>query len=215
MIDWDAIDNVFLDMDGTLLDLHFDNYFWLQHLPSRYADLKGECADEVRQYLLEEYDKLRGKLDWYCLEYWQAQLEIDIVGLKREIMDKIELRPNAERFLTQLREAGKHVALVSNAHPWSIALKAETVLPTQLFHAIHSSHEFGYPKEELPFWQALQRETGFDAERTLFVDDNEQVLESAQQFGINHLLAIHHPDMHSDPVVPGKFPQIQDFEDLI
>src|SRR5688572_6670841 len=35
MIDWNAVDTVLLDMDGTLLDLHFDNYFWLTHLPKR------------------------------------------------------------------------------------------------------------------------------------------------------------------------------------
>ena len=38
---WSDIDTVLLDMDGTLLDLHFDNHFWLEHLPQRYAELHG------------------------------------------------------------------------------------------------------------------------------------------------------------------------------
>ena len=38
---WPDIDTVLLDMDGTLLDLHFDNHFWLELLPQRYAELHG------------------------------------------------------------------------------------------------------------------------------------------------------------------------------
>ena len=38
MINWPQIDTVFLDMDGTLLDLHFDNHFWREHMPRRYAE---------------------------------------------------------------------------------------------------------------------------------------------------------------------------------
>ena len=38
MIDWQQIDTVFLDMDGTLLDLNFDNHFWLKHVPLRYSE---------------------------------------------------------------------------------------------------------------------------------------------------------------------------------
>lgn len=215
MINWDDIDNVFLDMDGTLLDLHFDNYFWLQHLPARYAEIKGQCPEEVRKYLIEEYERLRGKLDWYCLEYWQQQLEVDIVDLKREIVEKIQLRPNVIYLLQELKKARKHVALVSNAHPWSIALKTETILPTDLFDAVHSSHEFGHPKEVQEFWQGLQRETAFDAKRTLLIDDNEDVLLSAERYGIGHLLAIHKPDLHLEALAPGRFTQVHDFEDLI
>ena len=215
MVNWDVIDNVFLDMDGTLLDLHFDNYFWLEHLPVRYAHIKDQHPSEVRQFLTGQYDKLRGKLDWYCLEYWQRQLEVDIVDLKREISDKIQLRPNVLAFLKALRKAGKHVALVSNAHPWSIALKVEQVLPADYFDAIHSSHDFGHPKEEQEFWQGLHTEKGFDAARTLFIDDNEDVLSSAERYGIGHLLGICQPDMKLAPMRPGRFRQIHDFEDLI
>jgi FMN phosphatase YigB (HAD superfamily) len=32
-LDWQEIKTVFLDLDGTLLDLHFDNHFWLEYVP--------------------------------------------------------------------------------------------------------------------------------------------------------------------------------------
>ena len=215
MVDWDAIDNVFLDMDGTLLDLHFDNYFWLEHLPQRYAETYGKDPLKVREDLRSKYRKMKGTLDWYCLEYWQIELRLDIVQLKRELMGKIRFRPNADYLLTELKKMGKHVALVSNAHRWSIELKAESVLPMDKFNAVHSSHDFGYPKEEQRFWMDLQHAAGFDIGRTLFIDDNVQVLESAERFGIGHLLAIHQPDLQAEPVVAGKFRQIKDFKDLV
>ena len=215
MLNWDLVDNVFLDMDGTLLDLHFDNHFWLEHLPKRYAEIRGGSIEEVRDFLTAEYGKLRGQLNWYCLEYWQDQLDIDIVALKREVTEKIRFRPNAESFLERLSETGKHVALVSNAHRWSISLKLETLLPESAFNAIHSSHDFGYPKEDQLFWQGLNRKAEFDPERTLFIDDNEHVLQSARRFGISHLLSIHQPDLELDPQAPGEFQQIKDFNDLL
>ncbi|MEO1576619.1 MAG: HAD family hydrolase, partial [Pseudomonadota bacterium] len=33
LVAWSDIDNVLLDMDGTLLDLNFDTVFWLQVVP--------------------------------------------------------------------------------------------------------------------------------------------------------------------------------------
>ena len=41
MIDWNQIDTVLLDMDGIDLDLRFDNHFWLEYVPQRYAETQG------------------------------------------------------------------------------------------------------------------------------------------------------------------------------
>ena len=48
VLDWDSIDTVLLDMDGTLLDLHFDNHFWLEFVPHKYAELKGIALRRLR-----------------------------------------------------------------------------------------------------------------------------------------------------------------------
>ena len=39
--DWSQIDDVLLDMDGTLLYRHFDNFFFEEELPPRYAALQS------------------------------------------------------------------------------------------------------------------------------------------------------------------------------
>ena len=52
MIDWSSLDTVFLDMDGTLLDLHFDNHFWLEHLPRRYAEQFDLTPEDAKNTLI-------------------------------------------------------------------------------------------------------------------------------------------------------------------
>ncbi len=51
-VDWSQVDTVLLDMDGTLLDLHFDNRFWNEHLPRCYAQARGLDEAAARAELM-------------------------------------------------------------------------------------------------------------------------------------------------------------------
>jgi putative hydrolase of the HAD superfamily len=70
VIDWQGIETVLLDMDGTLLDLHFDNYFWQEYLPLRYAEIKGMEAQAAKQHIVTQTRKIEGSLNWYSTDYW-------------------------------------------------------------------------------------------------------------------------------------------------
>ncbi len=193
MIDWRAIDTVLLDMDGTLLDLHFDSHFWLEHLPRRYVELHqlDEATQEVvRSKVLHE----QGTLNWYSLDYWSRELDVDVVALKREIQHLIGLRGDALDFLKWLKQAHPRVVLATNADRASLELKLPLTGLEQYLDAVVSSADLGVPKEEQAFWFALQEVEPFDPARTLFIDDNPRVLESAREFGIRHLLGIKQPD---------------------
>lgn len=194
MFDWDTIDTVLLDMDGTLLDLHYDNYFWADHLPVRYAELKQIPLEDAQQQLGQHIRSLEGTLNWYCLDYWATSLDVDIGKLKIEIKHKIKERPYTREFLAFLQSSQKTVALVTNAHPIGLNIKLEeTCIGDYLDHTI-TSHQFQQPKEEQAFWQQLQAHLPFDPERTLFIDDNATVLAAAKNYGIAHTLGIHQPD---------------------
>ncbi|MDO3381395.1 GMP/IMP nucleotidase [Gilvimarinus algae] len=214
MIDWQAIDTVMLDMDGTLLDLHFDNYFWVQHLPERYAEIHGRPFDLVREELAGQIASRQGSLQWYCLEFWSETLKLDIRALKEEIKHKIQIRPHVEDFLDRLRDHGKQVMLVTNAHPQSMSLKFDVTQIDRRMDLIVSSHEFLHPKEAQEFWQALSEREAFDADRTLFIDDTLRVLDSARDYGIAHLLAIHQPDSQIERRVEG-YPAIEHFSEIM
>lgn len=214
-INWDALDTVLLDLDGTLLDLHYDNYFWLEYIPRRWAEEKGRSEEECRQHLHLTYDEIRGTLDWYCLDYWSDRLQLDIVALKKEVLEKVALRPDAERFLNFLRSSDKEVILVTNGHRDGLRIKLDATGIEHQFDQIVSSHDFRTPKEQQAFWQQLQQKHPFDLKRTLFVDDNESVLQSAKQYGISELLQILQPDMQR-PSYPAKdFPAIEHFSEIL
>ncbi|MBF8221381.1 GMP/IMP nucleotidase [Halomonas sp. 328] len=193
MIDWQAIDTVLLDMDGTLLDLHFDSHFWLEHLPRRYGELHR--LDEASQHQLRErIIGEQGTLNWYSLAYWSRELGVDIVALKREVQHLIGLRGDALDFLKWLKQAHPRVVLATNADRESLELKLPLTGLEEYLDAIVSSADLGVPKEAQEFWFELQEVEPFDPARTLFIDDNPMVLESAREFGIRHLLGIKQPD---------------------
>jgi len=211
---WNAIDTVLLDMDGTLLDLHFDNHFWLEHLPSRYAQHHGISRAQADAELLPLFQQHAGKLTWYCLDFWSAELKLSITELKREVAHLIALRPDADTFLAALRAAGKRVVLVTNAHRDSLSLKLERVELAAWFERLISSHDYGFPKEDQQFWFALQQDLDFDPRRALFIDDSLPILRSAMRFGIAHLLAISQPDSRQPARETAEFAAVTDYREL-
>ena len=194
MIDWDTIDTVLLDLDGTLLDLHFDNYFWRQHLPRRYAEIHQRDENDSRQQLQQRMAANRGSLDWYSVDYWSEQLKIDIFALKTDVEHLIGVRPQAEQFLTFLQYANKQVVLVTNSHQKLLALKMEKTGIDKYFDRIFSAHRLGAAKEELDFWYSLSDKFTFSADKTVLIDDNLTVLRTAREYGIRHLLCVAKPD---------------------
>lgn len=215
MIDWSMLDTVLLDMDGTLLDLHFDNYFWLQHLPRRYAEarnLEFEAAQLELTSLIRQYE---GTLEWYCLDHWSDLTSLDISALKREVQHKIQLRPHAEAFLRGLKQLRKKVILTTNAHRRSLELKLEVSHIDQWLDIVISSHDYRQPKEAEAFWHCLAKAEKFDPQRTLLVDDNVQVLRTAKAYGIAHLVCINQPDLQKPVVTSGEFIDIIDFDAIM
>ncbi len=155
MIDWSAIRLVFLDMDGTLLDLHFDNHFWREHLPMRFAEQRGIEPERAKEELYGRYAAVQGQLRWYCLDYWSRELGVDIVALKREVAHLIDVRAHVREFLDALRGIGLRVVLLTNAHDDSLRLKLEYTGIKGHFDRLISSHGLGEPKESAAFWPRL------------------------------------------------------------
>jgi HAD superfamily hydrolase (TIGR01509 family) len=215
MLNWSKISTVLLDMDGTILDLHFDNHFWLHHLPLRYSESAKISLEQAKENLASHYEKVAGTIDWYCLDYWAEQTKLPIQALKREVQHLISLRSDAHDFMVALRESGREIILVTNAHPDSLLLKIELTQLDKYFDVLYSTHEFGVTKESQLLWERLQGKQGFDLDNTLFVDDSINILESAQQYGFEHLLAVENPDSQKATRTINSFPSTSDFRTLI
>ncbi|MBM4200593.1 MAG: GMP/IMP nucleotidase [Gammaproteobacteria bacterium] len=214
MIDWKRTDTVFLDMDGTLLDLGFDNWFWRELVPRRYAQARGVSVADARTGITERYRRMEGELQWYCLDYWSAELELDLIALKQEVSAAITVMPHAEPFLRSLQDVPVRVVLLTNAHPVALSLKLGRTGIGRFFSAIVCSHDLGLPKESSGFWARLHDIEPYRPDRSALVDDSTAVLEAARAHGIDQTIAVRKPDQSQSPRIISHFPAIDDLRDI-
>lgn len=215
IVNWEKIDTVLLDMDGTLLDLNFDNHFWNEFVPLKFAEKNGISLTLAKQQLKPQFKRMEGRLEWYCLDYWSQELQLDITGLKAEISRLISVLPHVTEFLEKLQQTSKKVLLVTNAHPYSLELKMEKTCLQLFFDEIISSHDLGAPKERREFWELLLQKHVFDINTTLLIDDSVSVLKAAQLYGIKYLISISKPDSKMPIKDVIGYPAIEDFKTLI
>ncbi|QGP57138.1 GMP/IMP nucleotidase YrfG (plasmid) [Piscirickettsia salmonis] len=116
-IDWCTIESVFFDMDGTLLDLRFDNYIWLEAMPNKYAKIHNTTLSKAKEHIKKYINEVKGTLKAYCFDYWSNFLGFEVIKLHLEEKDKIQYRSNAENLLIDLNKKGYIVFIATNAHP--------------------------------------------------------------------------------------------------
>jgi len=213
--DWKAVDWVLLDMDGTLLDKHFDDYFWETLVPQEYAKRHGMSPEEAKQECFARYQREEGTLNWTDIDFWSRELDLDIPALKEGIRHMIEVHPDSEPFLQFLRRAGKQVALVTNAHYKTLDLKMNHAGLLGYFDHVISSFDLGAPKEDQEFWRRLQDKIGYDPERTLLVDDNREALQAGKDFGIKYPFFKGLSSSRQDPETSRRFATLMSFMELV
>src|SRR3989338_9013948 len=147
---WNAIETVLLDMDGTLLDKYFDDYFWEHLMPEEYAKKYNLNISEAKHL--------------------------------------IAVHPNLEDFLQFLRKENKGIYLVTNAHYKTLDIKLKKTEIGKYFDSVICAFDIGLPKEESAFWGKLAGLLNFRKENTMLIDDNEDVLLSARDYGIKYLI---------------------------
>ncbi len=213
--DWDDIDHVLLDMDGTLLNLGFDNEFFSEFLPAQYALANDITEGAAQEDLFARYKEVEGTLQWFDLEYWGRELGLDVVGLTEQQAHKVSLHPDANVFLKHMQQLGKPTHLVTNAHHLTLAIKVKQTGIDQYLETMLCSSEVGLPKHHQGFWDHAQEDIGYDPTRTLFVDDSEKVLVAAREHGIRYLLHRSKPSMVDPPRPSNQFHSIEDFHPLM
>ena len=215
ILNWNDIDTVLLDMDGTLLDRHFDDHFWLDHVPKRYAAKYGMPLDAARELLHGMFRSQENSLNWTDLDYWSDQLGLDIPLLKREVDHLIAVHPYVVQFLLFLKQLGKAIHLVTNAHSKTLQLKMEMTRLGPYFSGIVSAHDLGLPKEDYGFWAKLREKVPYEPERTLLGEDSETNLSTAGAYGIRYLIYVSRFSSSVTPRPSERFSSIHYFNQLI
>ena len=214
-IHWNEIDTVLLDMDGTLLDRHFDDHFWLEHVPARWAARNNTDLEFARTHLYALFRSQENTLNWTDLDYWSDRLKMDIPLLKKEVEHLIAVHPFVIEFLLFLKQHQKTVWLVTNAHSKTLDLKMKKTLIGPYFDGIISAHQVGLPKEDDRFWQALQDFIPYAPDRTLLGEDSETNLETAARYNLKYLIYVGRYSSSLPPQTSQHFATINYFSQLI
>lgn len=194
MINWQSVETVLLDMDGTLLDLHYDNYFWQEYLPEHYARVHNLDPAHSRQMLTDKFLARDGELDFYCIDHWSEQLGIELMPIKAEIESRIRFLPGAVELLEYFAGLPLNTVLLTNAHRKTLELKDRVSGICNYVDAAYASHDFGLPKENPDFWPAFANAHPFDPATTVMIDDNAAVLAAARGYAIAHCVLPLQPD---------------------
>ncbi len=215
LVPLDDIKYVLLDMDGTLLDKYFDDYFWEHLLPEKYAEKKNITFGKAKEELLLRYKTHEGTLNWTDIDFWSREVDIDIPALKEQIKHLIEVHPHVEDFLVMLKQRKKKLFLVTNAHYKVLDIKLKKTRIGKYFDATVTSFELGYPKEMQEFWEKAERLLGFRREKSLFIDDTKAVLRAAKKFGIRYILYKSISSSRSEKGSSREFQSLDDFRELM
>jgi len=214
-VDFSRVDIALFDLDGTLLDLAYDNHLWLERIPHDWASRNGVDRDAALRSLAPRFAAVEGTLDWYDIEYWSRELGVDIAALHRAEAARIAWLPGARDLLLALRKLGKRLVLLTNSHPVTLAIKDEATSVRGYFDAAWSSQSFGAPKEDPRFWQRVRAALDFDPARALFVDDSLPVLRAARAAGIAQIVAVRRPDTSRERRNHEEFAAVDHAADLL
>jgi HAD superfamily hydrolase (TIGR01509 family) len=206
---------VLLDMDGTLLDKYFDDFFWEHLVPEKYAEKHNITFGKSKEELMKKYKIHEGTLNWTDLDFWSKELDLDIPALKEQIKHLIEIHPHVETFLKLMKRQKKKVFLVTNAHYKSIDLKFRKTQIGKYFDSVLSSFDAGYPKESMKFWEIAEKKLRFDKNNALFIDDTEEILKTAKKYGIKYILYKAKSNSKTKSRLSNEFRHIMDFAELI
>lgn len=214
-LNWSQIDTVLLDMDGTLLDLHFDWNFWMDVIPQAYATKNKISLEAAKTLIHEKIHSQTGTLNWYCLDYWTAALNLPVAQLKRELKHQIQVHPEVMAFLAALKAHQKTVIMVTNAHRDSLVIKLEMTEIGDYFDKLISAHDFGMPKEDITIWSKIQEIIPYDPKRTLLIDDNLRALQTAKEYGIAYPLCATFVSPKLDHIDPKEFASFVHYSEIM
>ena len=206
---WNSIETFFLDMDGTLLDLSYDNYFWHEYIPALYSKKNGITTQEGKRIFEKLYKNKQNTIEWYSIGYWSEVLKID---LKLEILktkNQIKVFDGTIDLLIKLKRHKIKICLLTNCPREMLNIKMTQTKLWGYFDKIISSEDCGYIKESDEFWSYLNKNIEYNIKKTVFIDDNQNVLKYSKKNGIQNIYCIDFPDSKKDRQIINGYQSIE------
>jgi len=202
---WNSIETFFLDLDGTLLDLAYDNYFWHEHIPNIYAKKNNIDFKQAKNEFEEMYKEKRNTLNWYSLNYWSEKIDIDLEFEVLNTRNRIKVFPGVTNFLTNLKINNIRAIMLTNCPRNMLNIKITQTKLWGYFDEIISSEDYGFSKESTKFWEYLDKELTYRKNKTVFIDDNQDVLKFSYNNNIKNIFCINFPDSNKDKQIINDF----------
>jgi len=106
------------DVDGTLVDLEYNDLIWFKEIPELVAKKKKVSFERSLKFVCEEYAKLgEHNLNWYDINYWISYFGIEISPDKifEKYEPQVKIYPEVIPLLEELKK--KYILIVITAMP--------------------------------------------------------------------------------------------------
>ncbi len=175
-----------LDLQGTLSDSKFSDYFWIEFIPQKYSEknkISIQSAKEILKQKFKEYGVYN--ILYYDDKYWSEYLKFDT---KKEL-DKFEIRPSInKKMYSYLQNLNLPKIIVSTTTELFINYELEEKVKE--FEKIYSCVDYfkigGKTKE---VYENIAKELNVKPSEILHIGDNYCMdIENAKKAGVNVIL---------------------------
>tara|TARA_B100000949_G_scaffold230528_1_gene241181 strand:+ start:1041 stop:1685 length:645 start_codon:yes stop_codon:yes gene_type:complete len=210
-----VIKNFLIDLDGVILDLKYDSFFWKEHIPKIYSKLHKISYKEAQTITKQIFNYKKKTMDWYDINYWSNMLSFDVNKEKENNMERIALINGSKNFLEDLIRHDKNLYLITNAHPKTLQIKLKKYNIRKYFKSIICSHELNYIKEETQFWYILKNKLNIRFEDSVLIEDSLDNLMAAQSAGLKNLVYVSKKSPQSRIIKPVTIEYLSDLSSAL
>lgn len=219
------ITNYIFDLYGTLIDIHTDEYqIRMYEKLCRYLEERNiifrpeELRDQYFQTVKEEEHHLPiyGEIDLVpVFEKIAPGYAQEFAYMFRTCsMERLRLFPDTEKVLQELKEAGKHIYLLSNAQACFTVRELQDTGLYPYFDDIFISSETGYKKPSPLFMKALlDKHHLLIPECVMIGNDFTTDIQTACDFGMRSVFL--NTDGHTDDTVREMMDALNGDKDLV
>jgi len=174
------------DVDGTLVDLEYNDLIWFKEIPELVAKKKKISFEKSLKYVHEEYTKLgEHNLNWYDINYWINYFRLKISSKKvlEKYESQVKIFPEVIPLLETLRK--NFILIVITAMPREFLIPKMKNLEKYFKFSFSALSDFKELKNS-QIYSKISKALNVCPERILHIGDHwEFDYMAAQKAGMN------------------------------
>ena len=210
------VSNILLDIDGVLLDQNFDNLFWMEWVPEAVASSHDISLNAAKEDIYKTSKELYGTLPWYELKFWEDKYKVDLLSIADKNKSYAMFIDGAEEALKFISSLDKNIFFLTNCDSRLLKIKSSQVPLLNYADGWISSVDIGEVKEDQKFWKIALEKLNIQPSKSIFFDDNINIVNSAARYGIKKTVHITEPTNNNSVIYESNAKmQISKLADLI